>query len=53
MTCRVRLTSDGSRSRYTGDRSSTTTNLFTVKCLLNSAVSDDDSVLCIVDIKDT
>jgi hypothetical protein len=51
-TCRVRLTSDGSRSRYTGDRSSTTTNLFTVKCLLNSAVSDDDSDLCAVDIKD-
>jgi hypothetical protein len=51
-TCRVRLTSDGSRSRYTGERSSTTTNLFTVKCLLNSAVSDDDSDLCVVDIKD-
>ena len=51
-TCRVRLTYNGKLSRYEGDRRSTTANMFAVKCLLNSVISDPDSDHCVLDIKD-
>jgi hypothetical protein len=49
---RVRITYGGDQSPYDGDRSSLTTDIITVKCMLNSIVSDDACDHCTADIKD-
>ena len=52
VTCRVRLTADGSRSQFTGDRSSVTAEIIAVKIFLNSVASDDDCEMITADLQD-
>ena len=52
VTCRVRLTADGSRSQFDGDRSSITAEIVAVKIFLNSVVSDDDTEMITADLQD-
>jgi hypothetical protein len=49
---RVRLTIGGNLSDYDGDRSSSTVDTTTVKCLLNAIVSDPYSNHLTMDISD-
>ena len=49
---RVRLTIGGNLSDYDGDRSSSTVDTTTVKCLLNAIVSDHDANDLTIDISD-
>jgi len=52
VSCRVRLTADGSRSQFEGDRSSITAEIVAVKIFLNSVVSDDDTEMITADLQD-
>ena len=49
---RVRLAYGGDRSDYDGDRTSTMTDITTVKCLLNAVVSDEALDYCTFDLTD-
>ena len=49
---RVRIAYGGDQSDFDGPRSSATVDIPTVKCLLNSIVSDDDADFMTVDVKD-
>ena len=52
VTKRIRLTVGGNRIEYSGDVSTKTSDLTTVKCLLNSVVSTPNAEFCTADIKD-
>ncbi len=49
---RIRLTVGGNRIEYPGAVSTKTSDLTTVKCLLNSVLSTPDAEFCTADIKD-
>ena len=49
---RVRLAYGGDRSDYDGERTSTMTDITTVKCLLNAIVSDETLDYCTFDLTD-
>jgi hypothetical protein len=49
---RIRLTVGGNRIEYNGPVATKTSDLTTVKCLLNSVLSTPDAQFCTADIKD-
>ena len=52
ITKRIRLTVGGNRIEYLGPVSTKTSDLTTVKCLLNSVISTPNAKFCTSDIKD-
>ena len=50
-THRTRLTVGGNLINYTGDKSTATADLTTIKCLINSTISDSNAKFCTTDVK--
>ena len=49
---RVRWTAGGDRVIYEGEFATPTSNIVTVKCHINSTISDPNAKYCTMDIKD-